>query len=136
MRAILLDTCACLWVVADEISDSAAAALTATRDAGLLAYVSPISAWEIGMLSQKGRFRTSYTPQRWFQELMSKPFVAAAPLPPEVLMESSFLPGSMKEDPADRIIAATARAFGLTVMTRDKALLDYGREGHLSVLEC
>jgi PIN domain nuclease of toxin-antitoxin system len=54
----------------------------------------------------------------------------------EVLMASSFLPGRFHRDPADRIIAATAREFGFTVMTRDKALLDYGREGHLSVLEC
>jgi PIN domain nuclease of toxin-antitoxin system len=136
MRPFLLDTCACLWIVADEISQKVADALTASRDTGLMTYVSPITAWEIGILSRKGRFRSSYAPQRWFEQLMSKPSVAIAPLLPEILMESSFLPGKMNDDPAGRIIAATAREYGYTVMTRDKALLDYGREGHLSVLEC
>jgi PIN domain nuclease of toxin-antitoxin system len=53
-----------------------------------------------------------------------------------MLLQSCFLPGSPPREPSDRIIAATAREYGFTVMTRDKALLDYGREGHLSVLEC
>ena len=34
------------------------------------------------------------------------------------------------------IIAATAREYGCTLVTRDKPLLDYGREGHVSVLSC
>lgn len=136
MRPLLLDTCACLWIVADEISQKVGNALTETREAGLLTYVSPITAWEVGILSRKGRFKSSYTPQRWFARLMSAQATALASLTAEVLMESSFLPGRLNDDPADRIIAATAREFGFTVMTRDKALLDYGREGHLSVLEC
>lgn len=136
MRPFLLDTCACLWIVADEISEKAAQAVTATRDAGLSVYVSPITAWEIGILFGKGRLRSNYAPQRWFELLLSKPSVALAPLPPAALMDSWFLPPGIGDDPADRIIAATAREFGYTVMTRDKALLDYGREGHLSVLEC
>ena len=85
-RPYLLDTCAALWIVADEISQSVAEALTE--------------------------------------------------LTPSLLMESSFLPGSIRGDPADRIIAATARECGYTVVTRDRALLDYGREGYLSVLPC
>jgi len=51
-------------------------------------------------------------------------------------MESSFLPGSLHRDPADRIIAATAREYGHTVITRDRALLDYARQGHLAAVEC
>jgi PIN domain nuclease of toxin-antitoxin system len=36
----------------------------------------------------------------------------------------------------DRAIAATAREYGFTVMTRDRALLDYAAQGHLSALTC
>jgi len=61
---------------------------------------------------------------------------ALADMPPEVLMESSFLGDLETNDPADRIIAATAREYGYTVVTSDAALLDYGKRGHLSVLEC
>jgi PIN domain nuclease of toxin-antitoxin system len=51
-------------------------------------------------------------------------------------MESSFLPGKFPKDPADRIIAATAREHGYTVVTRDRALLDYAEQGYLSAVEC
>ena len=135
-RPLLLDTCAALWIVADEISQATADALSDARNAGLLTYVSPITAWEVGNLARKGKFRSSYTPQRWLERLMSAPDTAFAELTAGVLMGSSFLPGRIHNDPADRIIAATAREYGFTVMTRDAALLDYGRQGHLSVLAC
>ena len=133
---ILLDTCAVLWVAAGEISQKAAIALTQSRDAGLMTYVSPITAWEIGILSRRGRFKSSYSPQRWFARLMETPATALAALSPEVLLESSFLPGQIGEDLADRIIAATAREYGFTVMTRDRVLLDYAAQGYLSAMEC
>ncbi len=57
-------------------------------------------------------------------------------MPAELLIESQSLPGNIHQDPYDRIIAATAREYGYTVMTRDRALLDYGQEGYLSAVEC
>jgi len=57
-------------------------------------------------------------------------------MPPELLIASSFLPGKPPRDPFDRIIAATARDLGATLITRDRALLDYGKQGHLSVVAC
>jgi PIN domain nuclease of toxin-antitoxin system len=135
-QPFLLDTCAALWIVADEFPEDAATALSEAHNAGLPTYVSPITAWEVGNLARKGRFKSSYTPQRWFDRLMSAPNTIWADLTAGVLLASAFLPGNIHNDPADRIIAATAREYGFTLMTRDKALLDYGREGHLSVLEC
>jgi len=135
-QPLLLDTCAALWIVAAEISDATANALNEARSQGCLIYVSPITAWEIGNLARKGRFKSHYSPQRWFEILMSKPDTALAELTPKILMESSFLPGSLHRDPADRIIAATAREYGHTVITRDRALLDYARQGHLAAVEC
>ena len=135
-QPLLLDTCAALWIVAEEISQVTADALAEARSAGLPTYVSPITAWEVGMLARKGRFRSRYAPQRWFEQLMQAPETVLAELSPRVLLESSFLPGNLYRDPADRIIAATAREFGFTVMTRDRALLDYAREGYLSAIEC
>jgi len=135
-RPFLLDTCAELWIVADEISPTVADALTQARGHGFLTYVSPVTAWEIGLLARKGRFKSHHSPQRWFETLMSKPGASLAELTPALLIESSFLPGSLRGDPADRIIAATAREYGYTFIARDRALLDYGREGYLSVLAC
>ena len=47
-----------------------------------------------------------------------------------------FLPGTPPRDPADRIILATARDLGCTLITRDRALLDYGAQGHARVVGC
>ena len=136
MRPILLDTCAALWIVANEVSEATFDALADALDAGFPTYVSPITAWEIGNLARKGRFKSNYAPQRWFEVLMSTPNTLLSELTPKVLLESSFLPGDLPKDPADRIIAATAREYGLTVMTRDGPLLEYAKQGYLSAVEC
>ena len=136
-QPILLDTCAALYLLANEpMSKAANAAMDGSVDAGLPLRVSPITAWEVGLLATRGRFKSSLSPQRWFERLRKTPGIQLCDLSGDILLGSSFLPGKFHKDPADRIIAATAREFGYTVMTRDRALLDYGREGYLSVLEC
>jgi PIN domain nuclease of toxin-antitoxin system len=55
---------------------------------------------------------------------------------PDVLIASSFLPGSPPSDPIDRIIIATARENDLTLVTRDRKILAYGEAGYISVLKC
>jgi len=67
---------------------------------------------------------------------MSLPGLTLAPMPPALLIQSQALPGDIHKDPADRIIAATAREYGYTVMTSDRALLGYGAQGYLSVFAC
>ena len=59
-----------------------------------------------------------------------------AELSPQILIASSFLPGDPPGDPADRILAATAREYGYTLVTRDRPLLDYAKQGHLQALAC
>jgi PIN domain nuclease of toxin-antitoxin system len=62
--------------------------------------------------------------------------VQLADLSPDLLIASSYLPGKPPKDPTDRILAATARELGATLVTRDRTLLDYGKQGHVAVLEC
>jgi PIN domain nuclease of toxin-antitoxin system len=57
-------------------------------------------------------------------------------MPPSVLVGSSFLPGPALRDPADRIIAATARTFDLRLMTRDRPLLEFASAGHVQAIAC
>ena len=134
---ILLDTCAAIYIMENApMRQAAVSAVDAAYHQGEKLFVSPITAWEAGMLAAKGRFRSRYSAQRWWTLLMALPQIALAELPAHILLESSFLPGQIHRDPMDRAIAATAREYGFTVMTRDAALLDYGRQGHLSVLPC
>ncbi|HEX3810671.1 MAG TPA: type II toxin-antitoxin system VapC family toxin [Rhizomicrobium sp.] len=137
MNTILLDTCAAIYIMENEqMRQAAVDAIDGAFDRGQNVFVSPITAWEVGLLSSKGRFKSSYSAKRWTELLLALPQIMLAELPPRVLLESSFLPGDIHRDPADRIIAATAREYGFTVVTRDRALLAYAKEGHLSAIEC
>ncbi|HEX3431129.1 MAG TPA: type II toxin-antitoxin system VapC family toxin [Rhizomicrobium sp.] len=136
-HALLLDTCALIWIMNnDDLSATAVQYIDEAYDQGEAIYASPITAWEIGLQALRGRFRSNLTPQRWLEELLRTPNVKVAELTPRVLLESSFLPGSPPRDPADRIVIATAREFALTVVTRDRALLDYANEGYLNAIAC
>lgn len=135
--AFLLDSCAAIWIGnGDRIREPAATVLREAdgHDGRLL--VSPMTAWEIAMLTAKGRLAFSLAPEVWFERFCSLPGVEVAAMPPAVLMSSCALPGSPPADPVDRILAATARTFGYTLVTRDRPLLDYGGHGHIRVLPC
>lgn len=137
MQPILLDTCAAIWISEDqELADDAAAALNESSAAGVTTFVSPITAWEIGLLASRQRLQLLITPQRWFARLLQIPNLRLAEMTPDILIDSSFLPGKMPRDPADRIVLATARHLGATLMTRDRMLLDYGHRGHVNVMAC
>lgn len=45
-------------------------------------------------------------------------------------------PAAPPRDPFDRIVAAAARELGTTLITRDRALLAYGEQGRVAVVEC
>jgi PIN domain nuclease of toxin-antitoxin system len=133
---ILLDTCALLWTSNNgPLAAEAADELLHANNNGVPIVVSPISAWEIGNLVSKGRLVLEMEPRPWFQRALDAG-VRLADMPPHVLIASAFLPASNLTDPADRILAATAREFGYRLMTRDRPLLEYGSRGHFRVLRC
>ena len=134
---ILLDTCAAIWIAEDAaLSDPAVAAIDEASDTGQAIYVSPITAWEIGMLIARGRFKSTLSPHRWFRGLIERRGIRLADMSQDILISSSFLPGNLRRDPADRILAATARECDYVLMTRDAALLAYAEEGHIRALAC
>jgi PIN domain nuclease of toxin-antitoxin system len=122
--------------MAGELSQAAENILAEAYNAGIVVYISPITALEVATLVRKRRFKSRLSPQRWFRDILAQAGVALAEMPSELLIESQLLPGFPHGDPADRIIAATAREYGYTVMTRDHALLDYAAQGYLSAVEC
>jgi len=134
--SLLLDTCAVLWVANGETISEQARDAIADAAAADGVFVSPISAWEVATLVHEGRVMLSMAPDSWFEALLALPGVRLAPMPPRTLMASAFLPGSQPSDPADRIIAATARAENLLLLTRDRKLLSYAADGHLRGLAC
>ena len=136
MATLLLDTCAVLWIAnGEEISENCRQAVDEAAQANTI-LISPITAWEIGTLVRKGRIALSMAPEVWFDAALALPGIRLAPMPPRTLIASAFLPGTPPADPADRIIAATARHEDLILVTRDRKLLSYGEEGHVRVLAC
>lgn len=134
---LLLDTCAAIWIADNAaMSPAAVIAINASNADRQPIVVSPISAWEVGMLVSKGRLTSAVTPRDWFDRLAGRPEIALASLGADILIDSSFLPGDLHGDPADRIIVATARALDLTVVTRDRAILAYAAQGHVRALAC
>lgn len=135
--SLLLDTCAAIWISTQQpMAHGAEEALAKARARDETVYVSPITAWEIGLLVSGGRLNMQMTPARWFERLMEAPGVQLAGMLPNVLIAASFLPGQPPRDPADRILAATAREHGFQLVTRDRQLLDYAKQGHIQALAC
>ena len=134
---LLLDTCAAIWISDEQqIADEALDVIQHAHTAGQFIYVSPMTAWEVGLLVSRGKLRLMMSPQRWFQRLMQAPGLRLADITPEVLIASSFLPDTPPRDPVDRILAATAREYGYRLITRDRPLLDYAAQGHIQALAC
>jgi PIN domain nuclease of toxin-antitoxin system len=134
---LLVDTCVLIFLTMNEKqSGRAKRVLQSAYEAGEAVFVSPISAWEVGLLVASGRLNLSLSPMRWFDTFREEPGFTLADLPPEVLIASSFLPDAPFRDPADRIIAATAREYGYTLLTRDKQLLAYSEKGHIRAMSC
>lgn len=135
-NSLLLDTCAVIWVSqgADLTSD-AMEALDQSADTET-AFVSQITAWELGILVSRGRVASAMPVSMWFDSFLGRSGFKLQALTSATLADSSFLPGSPPRDPADRIIITTARTFDLTVVTRDRAILDYSKQGHVRALAC
>jgi PIN domain nuclease of toxin-antitoxin system len=137
VQPLLWDTCAAIWIYEEaKLAKVAIDTMAEAHRKGVTSYVSPITAWEIGMLTARGRLQLLVRPERWFANLFEVSGVQLAELSPNILIASSFLPGKPPNDPTDRIIAATARELGATLVTRDRALLRYGEQGHVAVVEC
>ena len=137
MSVFLLNTCAVIWIAnGDPLREPAASALREAYETGGGLAVSPMTAWEIAMLAAKGKIALSIAPEVWFDRVLRLPGVTLAAMPPEVLIASCALPGAPPADPVDRILAATARALGYTLVTRDRHLLAYGEHGHVGVMAC
>lgn len=139
--AVLLDTCAVIWLAnGDPMSRSAVSSIV---QAGLAQgmYVSPVSAWEVGLLSrptvgQRPGLRFLPDPKTWFAAFMAGPGVKEATLTCAIAIDASHLPGIFHADPGDRLIVATARHMGIPIVTRDGRIIDYARDGHARVVPC
>lgn len=86
------------------------------------------------MLEAKGRVTLHMPCDAWVETALAQPAMALVPITPAIAVASSRLPGTLHGDPADRILVATARALDAPLVTRDGAILTYGRGGRLKTV--
>jgi len=134
---LLLDTHAAIWITEDlPLAKGAVEAIEAAYRTNCTVFVSAITAWEVGLLVSRNRLSLVARPERWFQLLLAIPGIQLAGLSPDILIASSFLPGTPPRDPVDRILLSTARELGATLITRDRLLLKYGADGQVNTIPC
>lgn len=124
--AVVLDTCAWLWMCAAPERLSAAARELIERErrhAGLV--VSVISCWEVAKLVQKRKLKLAIPCRQWIDDAVDTEGITLHALTPEICVESTELPGTFHGDPADQIIVATARLLGAPVLTKDRRIIEY-----------
>jgi PIN domain nuclease of toxin-antitoxin system len=137
--AVLLDTCALIYLAdgAFMTVEAKEAILQAAHSEGIL--VSPVSAWEIGLLSRPGRANmVRFLPdaKTWFARVLAAPAIREAPLTSAIAIDSSYLPSPLHGDPADRLLIATARHLSVPIVTRDQRISDYAAAGYVEVIAC
>lgn len=113
---LLLDTC--VWVRSRvEPHGLPSEVRTLLSDPTAVFGLSAISIWEIAKLAEKGRFKPDRDILAWIHEALV-PTLVVLPITPEIAVESTRLP-NFHADPADQLIAATARIHRLRVITPD-----------------
>jgi PIN domain nuclease of toxin-antitoxin system len=144
MSGALLDTHALIWLYdPSPMSVDALLAIDRAAQANSL-YVSPMSAWELGAASRKKNPSLRPTlrglaPEDWFVEATAALGAISAPISDTIGVAACALPALYGySDPGDCFLMATAHVHGLTLITRDQRILDFGRRSpdYLKIVRC
>lgn len=118
---LLLDTHILLWSLLEpaRLAERVTAEL---QEPSNEIWLSPVTTWEVLILAEKGRVILQPDPFLWIRQVFKTVPFKEAQLSHEVAIESRLL-DLPHQDPVDRFLAATARVYGLTLVTADERLL-------------
>lgn len=123
---LLLDTHTWIWAIEGDtrrIGRRARQALT-TAEAQDAIRISAITIFEVMALHTLGRLRLSCPAEQWIRDGLSVAGVRLAELTPTVAIDAGAIPRDALADPIDRLLVATARQLGATLLTSDDRILD------------
>jgi PIN domain nuclease of toxin-antitoxin system len=119
---ILVDTHVVVWLALEpaKISKNARMMIEEARQRAQGIAVSDITLLEIATLDRKGRINLNATLETFLTEIESR-FVVL-PITGRICVRAMEMPASYPNDPADRIIGATALVEGIPLVTADDAI--------------
>lgn len=141
----LLDTHALYWLVSEtEALSDAALVVIAEQQAARTLYVSPITAWELGVIALKPRQVErpdlgDLTPRQWFREAVRLVGASLVPVRQTIALEAAEVVATTgHKDPGDCFLIATARLRKIPIITRDRVMLNLARDSpeYLTVIGC
>jgi PIN domain nuclease of toxin-antitoxin system len=113
---LLLDTHIWIWLVTGS---PRLKILPTLRDSNNELWLSPLNTWEVLTLERKRRIALDREPHEWVANATAG--TREAPLTHQIVVAARDLP--LHDDPADRLLAATALVLNLTLVTADEQLL-------------
>jgi PIN domain nuclease of toxin-antitoxin system len=119
---LLLDTHIWIWndLQPEKLSSQVVQELVSSQN---VLWLSPVSVWELVLLVEKKRLQLKQQFHVWVNESVQNLGLREAAMSWEVAHELRFTMLGYK-DPADRFLAATAKAYDLTLVTADQRLLE------------
>ncbi len=123
---IVLDTHIWVWWVSGSVTLPGAVQdeIDKSTESGTL-HVSSISAWEVALLVKRGRLDLTMDVMDWIAKSEALPFLHFVPVDNNIAYRSTSLPGTLHNDPADRMIIATTLILGAKLITRDRNIRKY-----------
>ena len=90
------------------------------------ALVSSISLWEIATLYSLSRITLDVPLRDFLERATAPPLVRRVDITTAIAAEVAALPDSFHRDPGDRVIVASARVLGATLLTQDDKIIEAG----------
>ena len=130
---MLLDTHAWIWAAADEPGKLGPKTrrLIARAAAGGTLLVTTASVFEITALATAGRLRLNQSAEKWIRDSIHRGGLRVIDIDLDIVIDAGAIPSSALGDPVDRMLVASARAYDVPLVTRDRQIIDYANRSRL-----
>ena len=130
---MLLDTHAWIWAAADapeKLGPKTRRLIARAAAAGTL-LVTTASVFEITALATAGRLRLNQSAEKWIRDSVIRGGLRVIGVDMDIAIDAGQIPSSALADPIDRMLVASARAYDVPLVTRDRQIIDYANRGKL-----
>ena len=127
-NGVVLDTHVLVFWRSDpgRLSEAQRACLETVETTGGRFTISAITIWELAKLVQHQKLTITRPLDLFLGEIEDHPRIDITPLSGRIVAESVQLGEGFHKDPADQMIAATARCLGYPLVTQDRRIRDWG----------